>query len=49
MRAVIPRVRKLGLRVFLALTAVQAALVGILAAIAEARKRRRGPGGGSRG
>ena len=46
MRAVIPKVRKLGLRVFLALTAVQAALVGILAAIAEIRKRRHGPSGG---
>jgi hypothetical protein len=45
-RAVTPRLRKLGLRVFLALTAVQAALVGILAAIAEIRKRRHGPSGG---
>jgi cardiolipin synthase len=33
--------RKLGVRAFLTLTAVQAALVGILAAIAEIRKRRR--------
>ncbi len=33
--------RKLSVRAFLALTAVQAALVGILAAIAEIRKRRR--------
>ena len=30
--------RKLGVRAFLALTAVQAALVGILAALAEIRK-----------
>jgi cardiolipin synthase A/B len=37
----IRELRKLGVRVFLALTAVQAALVGILAAMAEIRKRRR--------
>jgi cardiolipin synthase len=35
------RLRKLGVRAFLTLTAVQAALVGILAVIAEIRKRRR--------
>ena len=42
MRVGIPELRRLGLRVFLALTAVQAALVGILAAMAEIRKRRHG-------
>jgi cardiolipin synthase A/B len=40
-RTVIHELRKLGVRVFLALTALQAALVGILAAMAELRKRRR--------
>jgi cardiolipin synthase A/B len=35
--------RKLGVRALLALTAVQATLVGILVAMAEIRKRRRGP------
>jgi cardiolipin synthase len=35
--------RKLALRGFLALTAVQAVLVGILVALAELRKRREGP------
>ena len=36
----IRELRKLGVRVFIALAAVQAALVGILAAMAEIRKRR---------
>jgi cardiolipin synthase A/B len=40
-RTVIHELRKLGVRVFLALTALQAALVGILAAMSELRKRRR--------
>jgi cardiolipin synthase len=39
-------VRKLGVRAFLALTAVQALLVGVLAALAEIRKRRRAPSEG---
>ena len=41
MRTVLYELQKLGVRVFLALTALQAALVGILAAMAELRKRRR--------
>src|SRR5918998_431392 len=45
-RTLIHKLRKLGLRVFLALIAVQAALVGILAAMAELRKRRRTPSEG---
>src|SRR5918997_3645639 len=40
-RTGVHELRKLGVRVFLALTAVQAALVGILVAMAEIRKRRR--------
>jgi cardiolipin synthase len=35
--------RRLGLRAFMALTAVQAALVGVLVALDELRKRRHGP------
>jgi cardiolipin synthase A/B len=42
-RAEISGLRKLGVRVFLALTAVQAALVGVLVAMDEIRKRRQGP------
>jgi cardiolipin synthase A/B len=38
--------RKLGLRLLLALTAVQAAVVGVLVAMAQLRKRRAGPQGG---
>src|SRR5215210_1256683 len=38
--------RRLGIRVFLALTAVQATVVGVLVAMAELRKRREGPQGG---
>src|SRR5215210_7377156 len=43
LRRVLSGARKLGVRAFLALTVVQAALVGVLAALAEIRKRRRGP------
>ena len=35
--------RRLGLRIFLALTAVQAVMVGVLVVMAELRKRRQGP------
>jgi cardiolipin synthase len=42
-RAGISTLRRLGLRVFLALTALQAAIVGVLVAMAEFRKRRQGP------
>jgi cardiolipin synthase A/B len=35
--------RRLGVRLFLALTAVQAVMVGVLVALAEFRKRRQGP------
>jgi cardiolipin synthase len=35
--------RRLGVRIFLALTAVQAVMVGVLVAMAEYRKRRQGP------
>src|SRR5918998_6432662 len=35
--------RRLGVRLFLALTAVQAVIVGVLVALAELRKRRQGP------
>ncbi len=38
--------RRIGLRLFLALTAVQAAVVGVLVAMAQLRKRREGPQGG---
>src|SRR3712207_5315643 len=45
-RAGIHELRKFGLRVFLALTAVQAALVGILVVMDELRKRRHAPSEG---
>ena len=35
--------RRLGLRIFLGLTALQAVIVGVLVAMAEYRKRREGP------
>jgi len=37
------RLRRLGFRAFLALTALQAMMIGVLVAIAEFRKRRHGP------
>src|ERR687894_2754484 len=42
-RAGISTLRRIGLRAFLALTALQALIVGVLVAMAEFRKRRRGP------
>ncbi|MBA2782997.1 MAG: phosphatidylserine/phosphatidylglycerophosphate/cardiolipin synthase family protein [Rubrobacteraceae bacterium] len=42
-RAWLSTLRRVGLRVFLALTALQALIVGVLVAMAEFRKRRRGP------
>src|SRR5215210_2685449 len=42
-RSGLSSLRSLGLRVFLALTAVQAVMVGVLVAMAEYRKRRQGP------
>jgi cardiolipin synthase len=42
-RAGLSTLRRVGLRVFLALTALQALIVGVLVAMAEFRKRRRGP------
>src|ERR687894_720137 len=42
-RAGISTLRRLGLRVFLALTALQVVIVGVLVAMAEFRKRRQGP------
>ena len=42
-RAWLSTLRRIGLRVFLALTALQAVIVGVLVAMAEFRKRRRGP------
>ena len=42
----ISELRKIGLRLLLALTAVQAAVVGVLVGMAELRKRRAGPQGG---
>ena len=48
-RTRIHELRKLGVRVFFALTAVQPALMGILAAIAKIRERRHGSSGGFRG
>jgi cardiolipin synthase len=42
-RAGLSTLRRIGLRVFLALTALQAVIVGVLVAMAEFRKRRRGP------
>lgn len=38
--------RRIGLRLFLALAALQAAIVGVLVAMAQIRKRREGPQGG---
>src|ERR687890_2298081 len=43
MRSWLSTLRRIGLRVFLALTALQAVIVGVLVAMAEFRKRRRGP------
>ena len=43
LRTGISALRRAGLRIFLALTAVQAVIVGVLVAMAELRKRRRGP------
>jgi cardiolipin synthase len=45
-RSGLSALRSLGLRVFLALTAVQAVIVGVLVAMAEFRKRRQGPSQG---
>ncbi len=42
-RAGLSTLRRVGLRVFLALTTLQAVIVGVLVALAEFRKRRRGP------
>ena len=42
-RAGLSTLRRVGLRIFLALTALQAVIVGVLVAMAEFRKRRRGP------
>ena len=42
----ISELRRIGLRLFLALTAVQAAVVGVLVGMAQLRKRRAGPQGG---
>ncbi|MDP8945744.1 MAG: phosphatidylserine/phosphatidylglycerophosphate/cardiolipin synthase family protein, partial [Actinomycetota bacterium] len=42
-RSGLSTLRRLGLRVFLALTALQAVIVGVLVAMAEFRKRRQGP------
>src|ERR687896_1942654 len=42
-RSGLSTLRRLGLRVFLALTALQAVTVGVLVALAELRKRRQGP------
>src|SRR5215210_2756069 len=42
-RSGLSALRRLGVRVFLALTAVQAVMVGVLVAMAEYRKRRQGP------
>src|SRR5688500_9506940 len=43
MRSWLSTLRKLGFRVFLALTALQGVIVGVLVAMAELRKRRQGP------
>ena len=43
LRAALSGARRLGVRLFLALTAVQAILVGVLVGMAEVRKRRQGP------
>jgi cardiolipin synthase len=45
-RSGLSALRTFGLRVFLALTAVQAVMVGVLVAMAELRKRRQGPSEG---
>src|ERR671916_231073 len=45
-RADLSALRSLGLRIVLVLTAVQAVTVGVLVAMAEVRKRRRGPSDG---
>jgi cardiolipin synthase A/B len=42
-RSWLSALRRLGFRIFLALTALQAVIVGVLVAMAEFRKRRRGP------
>jgi cardiolipin synthase len=42
-RSGLSTLRRLGVRIFLALTAVQAVMVGVLVAMAEYRKRRQGP------
>src|SRR5918998_637746 len=42
-RSWLSKLRRLGLRVFLALTALQVVIVGVLVAMAEFRKRRQGP------
>ena len=42
-RSGLSTLRRLGVRVFLALTALQALIVGVLVAMAEFRKRRQGP------
>jgi cardiolipin synthase len=42
-RSGLSTLRRLGVRLFLALTAVQAVIVGVLVAMAELRKRRQGP------
>ena len=42
-RAGLSTLRRVGLRFFLALTALQALILGVLVALAEFRKRRRGP------
>lgn len=45
-RATVSNLRRIALRAFVALTAVQAALVGVLVAMDEIRKRRQGPSEG---
>ena len=42
-RSGLSALRRLGVRLFLALTALQAVILGVLVALAEFRKRRRGP------
>ena len=42
-RSGLSALRRLGVRIFLALTALQAVIVGVLVALAEFRKRRQGP------
>ena len=42
-RRTLSTLRRVGVRIFLALTAVQAVMVGVLVAMAEYRKRRQGP------